>query len=1018
MYIPLSSSMRFTEPKIEIYSRDRRSGAYPTKARTGDRTRTGKNKFYFDDTRTVMFLTATTINLPTTFHTGSSHLARDMTSSFTVRGNVTDHTIDQWIAHRDQSEIPGPFIEHFQYEQDETNVVNSVFMTGSAATIAPDRFKSKLSNKTIIRIEIPLTSSSVLDPLTGSLYFLNTSRLGFDQVAKEIVRIPYGGSRFPTTWAPLPFTPYGFHFMPLTEHPFSALRTLYQLRTNYPKIPGYASDGSDDLFWPGGSSTQQSMPVTASVLNSRHRANVSQSIDLSQYISHPFLLEKVVVELPFAAGPKWLNDRFRFTVPGSNPNVLDMGGPLITFALMRQDSDLNAFRDIIASGTVTTALDMVTGTYEATTGTAGGFNAFAVVPNSIGHFINPSVVITGSDAPSGSNNTFTGSVKLIMEPSITCHAFRMRASGSNIFSMFAPNSSLDVGARPTEALGMAFGAVGKRTGRTLQTSRNVLGNHFAFLDNEVLDGRVKPVKVVDTQYENMVHGQGTTATRSKVYTDVVSKTSKSPYLLYPEDNLILAINKHRACGSSLPAFWHFDGASTYWTPSELVSNHDVQIPTGTLRITLYGDLIKEDREYHDTLNQRLETVELWETIGEEPTLDQFDVAYTHELSGSYLDRNNIFRQVPYAIDIIGSGGDDGTGGISLADTLFQFRNDIGHFGNVTPTVEQRTWNTLASGDGSIIWPNARYAYELRKSNKNPQLTSYDELFWDTRIPNPPNVAEICNPRYVLATDWITCLEINAFYSSDGSDIHSSPSSVGSTTGGIRDWFMSYPYESRYSHAQYTFYSNLTKDLFHYKLGTFPHGPFRKLQLIDYDSLSIELGDFSGSHSSCARFLASEGYIASTAFGTGYVPLKKPEFIKFFFGIGDGIGTYDNGHVRPRVLDSNNNVGVTADVRGWRHGMMNAFPMYSTAIFRRNRYGHFRDMLEQRPDTKYYIDNVIRESPIQVEFFDREGNLTDSTLTLSSNLSSEATSSFPYADGLTRNRGTIDYTVLNISSVVL
>ncbi len=662
---------------------------------------------------------------------------------------------------------------------------------------------------------------------------------------------------------------------------------------------------------------------------------------------------------------------------------------------------------------MTSQLDMVTGTYEATTGSSGGFDAFAVVPNGVGHFINPSIVITGSDAPSGSNNTFTGSVKLIMEPSITCHAFRMRASGSNIFVMFAPNSSLDVGARPTEALGMAFGAVGKRTGRTLQTSRNVLGNHFAFLENEVLDGRVRPVKVVDTQYENMVHGQGTAASRSKVYTDVVSKTSKSPYLLYPEDNLILAINKHRACGSSLPAFWHFDAANTYRTPSELVSNHDVQIPTGTLRITLYGDLIKEDREYHDTLNQRLETVELWETIGEEPALDQFDVAYTHELSGSYLDRNNIFRQVPYVINILGAGD---AGGAGLTDTLFQFRNDVGHFASVTPTVEQRTWTTLANGDGTIIWPNARFAYELRKSNRNPVFTAFDELFWDTRIPNPPEVAAICNPKYVLATDLVSCLEINALYSSDASDLHASPFEVGSTTGGIRDWFMSYPYESRYSRAQYTFYSNLTKDLFQRAFSNV-HAAFGKYQLYEYDDLSIELGDFSGSHSSCKRFLASEGYITNTKFGTGYVPLKKPEFIKFFFGIGNGIGTYDNGHVRGRQFIGSTSE-TTADIRGWRYGMMNAFPMYSTSIFRRDRYGHFRDMLEQRPDTKYYIDDVVRESPVQIRFYDREGNLTDSLLTLSSNLSIEATSSFPYTDGIARNRGAIDYAAANISSMVL
>jgi len=36
------------------------------------------------------------------------------------------------------------------------------------------------------------------------------------------------------------------------------------------------------------------------------------------------------------------------------------------------------------------------------------------------------------------------------------------------------------------------------------------------------------------------------------------------------------------------------------------------------------------------------------------------------------------------------------------------------------------------------------------------------------------------------------------------------------------------------------------------------------------------------------------------------------------------------------------------IRGWKYGLISALPHYTSAVFRRDRYGQFRDMLEQRP----------------------------------------------------------------------
>lgn len=51
--------------------------------------------------------------------------------------------------------------------------------------------------------------------------------------------------------------------------------------------------------------------------------------------------------------------------------------------------------------------------------------------------------------------------------------------------------------------------------------------------------------------------------------------------------------------------------------------------------------------------------------------------------------------------------------------------------------------------------------------------------------------------------------------------------------------------------------------------------------------------------------------------------------------------------------------------GFSYGVMNVTPTPSKCIFRRNHYGHFRDMLEQRPMAKYYSKSEGSDASSQV-----------------------------------------------------
>jgi hypothetical protein len=73
------------------------------------------------------------------------------------------------------------------------------------------------------------------------------------------------------------------------------------------------------------------------------------------------------------------------------------------------------------------------------------------------------------------------------------------------------------------------------------------------------------------------------------------------------------------------------------------------------------------------------------------------------------------------------------------------------------------------------------------------------------------------------------------------------------------------------------------------------------------------------------------------------------------------------------------------------------------VFRRDRYGQLRDMMEQRPFTRYHLAGKLLESAVVSRFFDVDGNVMIPSDTFTQNLSPYSTSSLPYFDGVVRNR---------------
>jgi len=176
-----------------------------------------------------------------------------------------------------------------------------------------------------------------------------------------------------------------------------------------------------------------------------------------------------------------------------------------------------------------------------------------------------------------------------------------------------------------------------------------------------------------------------------------------------------------------------------------------------------------------------------------------------------------------------------------------------------------------------------------------------------------------------------------------------------------------------------------------------------------------------------------------------------DLIKTLFGFGDSTSTFFDSQIKdsssltgyalkgtsnwPEFRARNNTItsvgyeAITGSywnfgpvIRGWKYGLYNGLPDFSSAYFRQGKYGQFRDMLEQRLFTVFNSDNSsnfsstsqvntmlttknVLESnvPVTVKFLDSNENLTNPINTHSQNLSMHATSSLPYFDLQERNR---------------
>lgn len=89
----------------------------------------------------------------------------------------------------------------------------------------------------------------------------------------------------------------------------------------------------------------------------------------------------------------------------------------------------------------------------------------------------------------------------------------------------------------------------------------------------------------------------------------------------------------------------------------------------------------------------------------------------------------------------------------------------------------------------------------------------------------------------------------------------------------------------------------------------------------------------------------------------------------YFGFGDGPHSFPVGSFQANYVLN----GVqyyfhyNPIIRGWKYGLYDAKPRFSRAIYRYGKFGQPRDLLEQRQNSKFYLNGTFFDSAVKVTF---------------------------------------------------
>ncbi|NBW06462.1 MAG: hypothetical protein EBR82_00375 [Caulobacteraceae bacterium] len=568
-----------------------------------------------------------------------------------------------------------PFVEDKQFEQGSTD---PFYATGSISTVGElNGFTSALRNKVQIKLSIPVTSVTRMLSNSSSIYYLDVNNgtwsipqkalsdiVGpFDKVAirtdaEGTVALPWPestrGSAILEDW--VGFDPFG---NPVASGSLDLHRKTDNSATNYwsqssGEINVYVGQ-IQSAFNESKSSLQfKDLPKSVS-RNPDYDATEDQLFTIP--IENPFLIEKIVYQVPMCLGPGWFCDKTTaclvtsskegFTYLGATllsssvhaPFFSNVGGPGITFAIFSQKKyGTGSIRDLISFDLVTHEKDLQP-TYEWFSVPQRG-NMFLCVNGIVGSMSGNVTAVVKHDE----NDSYTGSILFKSTPSVSNGLVASLEygviNGVTWVTASNVNSSLDAAGSGSIFTSpyldsswytlVSIDTIGRGQTGFAPSGGSIFGGEYvvpqgdyqsapnpykyaiqdpALISDVIARGKTIAAENLATpgRYERYNPTLGYIQFLTKGYS-VFSAKKNSPYLVYPGEKMLLAAAKTRP---ALSGGFDADITSTanarvgiatvgkysYFNESPNNAGHDVQFNTGSIDITFYGSYVQANKEY-------------------------------------------------------------------------------------------------------------------------------------------------------------------------------------------------------------------------------------------------------------------------------------------------------------------------------------------------------------------------------------------------------------------------------------
>lgn len=1034
-------------PRVQLAIADSETGSYPTIARTGDRDRIGNYASVFDDTQTVIFNESVQVGLPSTLQQDViiSKQLNDISSSLSTLGVVRKGVADAFVTFNVPGEQLRPYNDSGRPWHPGPRG-DQFWTTGSDINDVGDGFTSPIASKTIIEIDLNPSVEYTAGIRNGGV----VSSDGADATLVPGNWIFDGIDNYPMMY-------YNFELKQWEGIgkgiPTSITGTQGYLFNNKPHIsvqqnvneqlygfaPSYAITSSLE-------GRQAGIPISnfGFPLHPKFHATSSQLFDMSEFLTHPFVVEKIVYEFSgsyrmgsmatdpdrgAASATNYANPNNTFlgitTFTNQSASVGSLetqnnlkfvsgnfGLPISTFFILNQrypftysssirqeqlqphDATYGDAALFAAAGydypLSSRSVDIV---IPSATLLSTGAQAEYILVNTFRDIITFAQVVPFLTATTDANKELLARDLIIQNCSVPTDAAQPLWSGSFVLSssVKAPVvnrqiSYMDAGINDTAAVVNVFNKPGGRNNTALPTGRDLAASVLGY--------------TISASYS--VNDAGFTTT----ITPGLFNYKNNPYILFPTDKLIF--------GWQVPFGKRMFAEGRVPNLDSVVEGRasELTIHPGKGRLLLYGSLIREGKEYHEALNQPMTSPAVHEALhSDNPVLDEFDTEPRQLFSGSML-------------------GEYVTGSMT---TTFGLRRKL-------------IFNTLFSGNVDSYFNETQTGGSENRAkvpafNRFTQFTSDNERFFDTLMPKYDKISIIDGSeiitryKYLSNTPSYNMALIGTFLTASDTQIY--PNLVPNQI-----WPRAFPFEPRYSEVE------RDQDAIGNTEGT------RDLRFATF-----------GTHSTTrfvGRLSVAYSIIHSNSLGNSDFPIiyanhdvSRQQHIRdtmlHLFGIGDYFigdvvqvdGRLVSGSIGYAVRWQTRNdysppgtvFGDTiqgAVFRGFKYGVHNALPQFSKLIFRRDAFGQFRDMLEQRLDAKFFDviglntdgspsgrQNALA-SPVNAKFvIPSTTQVTNPTKTFSSNLSTEATSSVPYFDNNVRNREEpLDLSNINSSIVTI